>query len=637
MTQYGMKWRRLPPRARSAAALGALAALAALALGCPVALSQSSVSSPPTPASQSAPQPQQFNPLPAATDIRTIAPLPDGQWKLPAGDYANTRYSPLAEINATNVGQLKLIASMADGLAHGWEGQPLVVGDTMYVVTPFPDKLIAIDLKDPTGPVKWIYNPRPDPRAQGVACCDVVNRGAVYSDGKIIYNLLDDEVVAVDAKTGKQVWRIKVGSIHTGMTLTMAPIVADHKVIVGNAGDELGDRGWIMALNVSDGSVAWKAYSDGTDKDCLIGKGFRPYYAKDRGKNLGITTWPPGQWKLGGGSVWGWISYDPQTKLIYYGTGNPGTWDPAQRAGANKWSNTVFARNVDTGKAVWAFQEDAHDAWDYDAVMENILIDMPWKGRMRKLLIHPARNGFIQVFDRTDGQLLSAQKYVPVNWARSWSLRTGLPLEDPTYRPHLGGTASNICPSATGGKDWNPTAFDPQTGLLYIPAHNVCMNYTPHKVNYIAGTPYLGASVTMFPGPGGWEGALIAWDVKDARPVWALKESHLPLFGGVLATGGNLVFYGSLDGWFRAVDARTGKVLWQFKTASGIIGEPMTFKGPKGRQYVAVYSGIGGWLPAAALPTVTESDPTAALGTVGAVPDIKKYTSAGGTLYVFGL
>jgi lanthanide-dependent methanol dehydrogenase len=608
-----------------------------LALGGTAAFSQSSVSSPPPPGAEGAPAPTQISPLPAATDIHTVAPLADGQWTQPAGDYANTRFSPLSQINATNVGKLKVVSTMANGIAHGWEGQPLVVGDTMYVVTPFPDKLIAIDLKQPTGPVKWIYEPHPDPRAQGVACCDVVNRGAVYADGKIIYNLLDDETVAVDAKTGVQAWRTKLGSVKTGETLTMAPIVVHDKVIVGDSGNELGVRGWIMALNVSDGSIAWRAYSNGPDKDCLIGPGFKPFYAKDRGKDLGVTTWPSGQWKRGGGAVWGWISYDPETNLIFYGAGNPGTWDPNQRPGANKWGDTVFARNPDTGMAVWAFQEDAHDAWDYDSVMENILVDMPWHGQMRKLMIHPARSGFVQIFDRTSGQLLSAVKYVPTNWARSYNLKTGLPDEDPAYRPHLGSTTYNICPSATGGKDWNPTAFDPKTGLLYIQAHNVCMTDRPHIVNYIQGTPYLGADVTMFPGPGGWEGALVAWDVADARPVWTLKETKLPLFGGVLATGGNLVFYGTLDGWFRAVDAHTGKVLWQFKTSSGIVGEPITFMGPDGKQYVAVYSGVGGWLPAAALPSVSETDPTAALGTVGAVPDIKKYTSAGGVLYVFGM
>lgn len=624
---------------RQRLALGALAAaaLTALALAGPVALAQSSASSPPPPRAEGAPTPEQLNPLPTATDIHTVAPLADGQWTQPAGDYANTRFSPLNQINASNVANLKMVTSMADGIAHGWEGQPLVVGDTMYVVTPFPDKLIAIDLKDPTGPVKWIFNPRPDPRAQGKACCDVINRGAVYADGKIIYNLLDDNVVAVDAKTGQQVWRTKVGSIFVGMTLTMAPIVVDNKVILGNSGNELGVRGWIEALNVSDGSIAWKAYSTGSDKDCLIGPDFKPFYAKDRGKDLGMTTWPPGQWKVGGGAVWGWISYDPETKLLFYGTGNPGTWDASQRPGANKWSNTIFARNPDTGQAVWAFQEDAHDAWDYDTIVENIPVDMPWHGRVRKLLIHPGRMGFVQVFDRTTGQLLSAEKYVPVNWANSYSLKTGLPEENPAYRPHLGSTTYNMCPSPTGGKDWNPSAFDPQNGVLYIQTHNDCFSMTPHKANYIAGTPYIGANVTMYPGPGGWQGALLAWDVAAARPVWMLKENHLPLFGGVLATGGNLVFYGTLDGWFRAVDAHTGKVLWQFKTDSGIIGEPITFLGPDQKQYVAIYSGVGGWLPAAALPSVSETDPTAALGAVGAVENIKKYTAPGGVLYVFAL
>ncbi len=628
--QTGCSWRAL--------VVTALAVGIGVTIGTSVALAQSSLSSPPSPATEGAPAPQQLNPLPNAQGIHTVSPLADGQWELPAGDFANTRYSPLDQIKATNVANLKVVSTLQDGIPHGHEGQPLVVGDTMYMVTPFPNNLIAIDLKNPNGPLKWTYRPRPNGQAVGKACCDVVNRGAVYADGKIIYNLLDDEVVAVDAKTGQQVWRTTVGSVEAGETLTMAPIVVHDKVILGNSGGELGVRGWLMALKVSDGSIVWRAYSTGSDKDCLIGPDFKPFYAKDRGKDLGETTWPGEEWKIGGGNVWGWVSYDPETNLIFYGTANPGPWDPSQRPGSNKWTSTIFARDPDTGMAKWAYQVTANDAWDYDSIVENILVDMPFHGRMRKLLLHPARQGFMMILDRTDGQLLSAEKYGPTNWAYSYDLKTGDARENPAYRPHLGSTTNDICPSSTGTKDWNPTAFDPQTGLLYIPVHNDCMSYEPLKANYIAGTPYLGANVKMYPGPGGWSGQLLAWDVADQRPVWKLTEkTPLPLFGGVLATGGNLVFYGTLDGWFRAVDARTGKVLWQFKTGSGIIGEPMTFLGPDGKQYVAVYSGVGGWLPAAALPDVSESDPTAALGTVGAVPTIKQYTAPGDTLYVFGL
>ncbi len=626
------------PRFGRAATLATVAAaLIGFGIGSATVWAQSSVASPPPPASEGAPTPSQLNPLPAASDIHTVSPLPDGQWTTPAGDLANTRYSTLQQINATNVGKLKVISVVQDGIPHGHEGQPLVIGSIMYMVTPFPNNLIAIDLSNPNAPVKWTYEPNPDPRAVGKACCDTVNRGPAYADGKIIYSLLDDEVVAVDAKTGSQVWRTKVGSIKTGETLTGAPLIVHDKVIIGDSGGEMGVRGWVTALNVSDGKIAWRAYNVGSDKDCLIGPDFKPFYTKDRGKDLGLTTWPPEAWKIGGGTVWGYISYDPETNLIFYGTANPGPWNPSQRPGANEWTSAIVARNPDTGMARWAYQVTAHDAWDYDSVMEEIAVDMPFHGQMRKLLLHPGRNGFMMVLDRTDGQLLAATKYEPTNWAHSYDLKTGKPMEDPNKRPHIGGTTRDICPSSTGAKDFIPSAFDPETGLLYIPAHNTCMDFTPLKASYIAGTPYLGSDVKMYPGPGGYQGELVAWDVADARPVWTLKDPVLPVYSGVLATAGNLVFYGTMEGWFRAVDARTGKVLWQFKTGSGIVGNPMTFVGPDGKQYVAVYSGIGGWMGATAQPDISADDPTAALGVVGAMSVVKKYSAPGDSLYIFGL
>jgi PQQ-dependent dehydrogenase (methanol/ethanol family) len=305
------------------------------------------------------------------------------------------------------------------------------------------------------------------------------------------------------------------------------------------------------------------------------------------------------------------------------------------RPGDNKWSCTVWARDPETGYAKWAYQISAHDAWDYDEIMENIPVDMPWQGKQRKLLLHPGRTGFMFVFDRETGELLSAEKYEPVNWANSYNLKTGLPDENPEKRPHFGKYAMDICPSSTGAKDFIPSAFSPRTGYLYIPAHNTCMDYEGTAVNYIAGTPYLGASVRMYPGPGGYQGELVAWDVTHTRKVWSVKDDKFPVYSGVLATGGDVVFYGTMEGWFRAVDARTGKVLWQFKTSSGIIGDPITFLGPDGKQYVAIYSGIGGWMGASALPSVSPDDPYATLGANGAMRDIKAYTQPGDTMYVF--
>ena len=574
----------------------------------------------------------------ALSNFHLVSPVANGQWTIPAGDFGNLRYSPLSQINTSNVRNLHVVANMADGIPHGHEGGPLVVGSTLYMVTPFPNYLIAYDLSKPNFPMKWKYEPHPDIQAEGVACCDVVNRGPSYADGKIIYALLDDHVVAVDAETGHEAWRTQVGDIHYGETTTMAPVVVKNLVFVGNSGGELGVRGKLTALDVKTGKIRWTAWSTGSDEDVRIGSDFKPFYEHERqGKDQGISSWTPGQWKIGGGTIWGWISYDPELNLIYYGTGNPGPWNPDMRPGDNKWTVTIFARNADTGMAKWAWQLGPHDEWDYDEIMENILVDMLWKGRMRKLLIHPGRSGFVFVMDRETGELLSASQYEPTNWASGYDLKSGQPLEVKEKETHFGKFTHDICPSSTGSKDFIPSSFSPRTGLVYIPAHNTCMDYMGTAVNYIAGTPYLGAEVRMYPGPGGYQGELVAWDVEQGKKVWGVKEPDLPVYSGVLSTGGDLVFYGTMDGWFRALDAHSGKVLWQFKTPSGIVGNPITFTGPDGKQYVAVYSGVGGWMGATALPDISTDDPYAALGVVGAMKKIKALSPPGDLLYVFSL
>jgi alcohol dehydrogenase (cytochrome c) len=507
----------------------------------------------------------------------------------------------------------------------------------MYVVTPYPNNLIAVDLTQPGGAIKWIYQPHPNPQAVGIACCDVVNRGASYGDGKIVYNLLDAQTVAVDAKTGKEAWRTTIGDIKIGETLTMAPLIVKDKVIVGNSGGELGVRGKVVALDLHSGKEVWRAYNTGPDADVKIGPNFKAFYAKDQGKDLGAKSWPKDLWKLGGSTVWGWISYDPELNLIYYGTGNPGVWNPDMRPGDNKWSSSIIARNADDGSACWAYQISAHDAWDYDEIMENVLVDLPMNGHVRKLLIHPGRSGFVFVLDRENGELLSATPFEPVNWAKGYDLKTGKAQEDPQKRTHFGSVTHDICPSSTGAKEVIPSAFSPRTGLLYIPAHNTCMDYEGIEANYIAGTPFLGASVKMYQGPGDYHGELIAWNPATAQKVWSAKDARFPIYSGVLATAGDVVFYGTMDGWFKAVDARNGTELWKFKTGSGIVANPMTYTGPDGKQYVAVYSGIGGWMGAVAFPAISADDPYAALGVVGAMKDIKKVTGPGDVVYVFGL
>ncbi len=574
----------------------------------------------------------------APPNLHLVADVSRGEWRQPAGDDGNLRYSTLDAINTTNAKDLRVITTFSTGIPHGHEGQPLVFNNTMYVVTPFPNNLIAVDLTKPGGAIKFIYEPHPDRRAVGIACCDTVNRGATFADGKIIYSLLDANVVAVDAEKGTEVWRSKVGDINIGETFTAAPIVVKDKVIVGNSGGELGVRGYVAALDVKTGKILWKAYNTGPDSDVKIGPKFKAFYSKDQGKDLGVTSWSGDQWKLGGSTVWGWMSYDPETNLFFYGTGNPGVWNPDLRPGDNKWSCSILARDADTGELRWAYQSGPHDYWDYDEIMENILVDMDYGGRPRKLLVHPGRTGFVYVMDRETGELLSAEIFEPsTNWASGYDLKTGRAHEDPTKHTQYGKVTQGICPSSTGAKDVPPSAFSPRTGLLYIPAHNTCMDYEGIDANYIAGTPYLGADVKMYPGPGGYQGELVGWDVVHNRKAWSIQEPVLPVYSGVLATGGDVVFYGTMDGWFKAIDARTGTELWKFHCASGIVGNPITYLGPDGKQYVAIYSGVGGWMGAVAFPEISADDDYAGLGVVGAMKQIKKYTGPGSTVYVFGL
>jgi alcohol dehydrogenase (cytochrome c) len=570
----------------------------------------------------------------AATD-NAATPQDDGQWTMPAKNYASTRFSGLNQINAGNVKQLQVAWTFSTGILHGHEAAPLVVNNTMYVVTPYPNYLYALDLTKPGGDIKWIYKPHPDRASQGVACCDVVNRGAVYADGKIIYNTLDMHTVAVDAKSGKEVWKTKLGDINLGETITMAPLVVKNKVLVGNSGGEMGVRGWLTALDVSSGKQVWRAYSTGPDKDVLIGPDFKAPYEKPE-KDLGVSTWPPNAWKIGGGTVWGWISYDPQANLIYYGTSNPGPWNPSQRPGDNKWTATVFARDADTGMAKWAVQYNPHDLHDYDGVNEHVLADLTINGKLRKVLLHPDRNGYLYMIDRLTGEIISAPPFAYSTSIKQIDLKTGRPILAPEKTPQQGVLVKDICPASPGGKDWQPTAWSPRTQLLYIPHNHLCMDVTASKVGYIAGTPYVGMEVTIKKGPGDYGGVFSAWDPVAGKEAWEIKE-HYPVWSGALATAGDVVFYGTMDRWFKAVDAKTGQELWKFRTGSGIIGQPITYKGPDGRQYVAVLSGVGGWSGALVAGHLDKKVPYGALGFVNAVKDLPDATAAGGTLYVFAL
>ena len=554
----------------------------------------------------------------------TAAPASDAdkQWTSQNKNPASTRYSAVSEINTSNVKNLKVAWSFSTGVLRGHEGGPLVVGSTMYVHTPFPNIVYALDLTKEGAPVKWKYVPKQDPKVIPIACCDTVNRGLAFADGKIFMNQLDTTTVALDAATGKELWKVKQGDYKNGQTVTSAPLVVKDKVISGISGGEFGVRGFVTANDVNTGKQIWRMYSTGPEAEVGFGGS--------------VETWQGEEWKRGGGTTWGWYSYDPELNLFYYGTGNPGSWNPDQRPGENKWSMTIFARNPDTGKAAWAYQKTPHDAWDYDGINENVLVDLNIKGQMRKALVNFDRNGFAYVLDRTNGQLLLADPFVAVNWAKSVDLKTGKPVENPEKRTSSKMNTKDICPSAMGGKNQQPVSYSPRTGYFYVPTNNLCMDYEGVQVKYQAGQPYVGAIVVSKPGPGGNRGEFIAWDPTAGKKVWGIKE-ELSAWGGALSTAGDVVFYGTMEGWLKAVDAKTGNVLWKFKTPSGIIGNPMTYVGPDGKQYVAVLSGVGGWSGIGVAADMSLEDPTAGLGAIGAFKDLANFSNQGGVLTVFAL
>ncbi|ABM60659.1 methanol/ethanol family PQQ-dependent dehydrogenase [Verminephrobacter eiseniae] len=562
-------------------------------------------------------------------------------WAAQAGDYANHRYSELKQVHAGNAKNLQVAWTVSTGVLRGHEGSPLVFGDTMYIHSPFPNKVIALNLKDQT--FKWKYEPKQDNNVVPVMCCDTVSRGLAYGDGKILLQQADTTLVALDAHTGKVVWSVKNGDPKIGETNTNAPHVFKDKVITGISGGEFGVRGRLIAYDLKTGKTVWTAFSTGPDEDMLFDPATTMTWTDGKmapvGKDSSLKTWKGDQWKLGGGTTWGWYSYDPKLNLVYYGSGNPGTWNPSQRPGDNKWSMTLFARDLDTGKARWVYQMTPHDEWDYDGVNELVLADLNIKGKKVPSVVHMDRNGYAYTLQRETGELLVAEKFDPtINWASKIDMKSGRPVVNAKYSPATTGPDVNvkgICPSALGTKDQQPMSYDRKSGIFLVPTNHVCMDYEPFQVEYTAGQPYVGATLAMYPTPKshGGMGNFIAWDAAAGKILWS-KPERFSVWSGALATAGDIVFYGTLEGYLKAVSIKDGKELWKFKTPSGIIGNVFTYLF-EGKQYVGVYSGIGGWAGigmAAGLENSSDG-----LGAVGGYRDLAKYTDLGGTLFIFAL
>ena len=563
-------------------------------------------------------------------------------WAMQAGNFENQRYSNLNQINKSNVKNMKVAWTFSTGVLRGHEGGPLVIGDTLFVHSPFPNKVFAIDLE--TQKIKWKYEPKQDPSVIPVMCCDTVNRGLAYAEGKVFLQQADTTLVALDAKTGKKLWDVKNGDPKVGGTNTNAPHIFKDKVITGISGGEFGIRGYVAAYDINTGKQVWKGYSTGPDAEMLMDPEKTMTWTNGKmapvGKDSSLKTWQGDQWKIGGGSTWGWYSYDPQENLMYYGTGNPSTWNPSQRPGDNKWSMTLWARDVDTGKARWVYQMTPHDEWDFDGINEVILADVDVKGKKRKVAVHFDRNGFAYTMDRVSGELLVAEKYDPkVNWATHVDMNTGRPQVVAKYSTRQNGEDVNtkgVCPAALGTKDQQPAAFSPKNGLFYVPTNHVCMDYEPFRVEYTAGQPYVGATLSMFPAPGshGGMGNFITWDAGKGKIVQS-KPEKFSVWSGALVTAGGIACYGTLEGYLKCVDADDiNKELFKFKTPSGIIGNVNTWE-HKGKQYIGVLSGIGGWAGIGLAAGLEK--PTDGLGAVGGYAELANYTELGGVMTVFAL
>lgn len=557
-------------------------------------------------------------------------------WVMSAGNYANTRYSQLDEINLDNVQDLEMAWSFSTGVLRGHEGNSLIIDDVMYVHTPYPNIVYALDLNN-DGAIKWKYEPKQNyDETVPVMCCDVVNRGLSYGDGKIFLNQADTTLVALDIDTGEVLWSDKRDTPTTGATNTGNANVFKDKIIVGISGGEFGVRGYVQAYDMN-GKTLYKAYSTGPDDEMMVDPENTTAMLQPIGKDSSLNSWQGEQWKIGGGTTWGWFSYDPEMNLYYYGTGNPSTWNPLQRPGDNKWTMSLFARDLDSGVAKWIYQMTPHDEWDYDGVNENILVDQKVKGKMRKMLVHFDRNGFGYTMDRATGELLVAEKFDPsVNWANSINMKTGLPDRVATYSPEANGEdtqTTGICPAAHGAKDQQPAAYSPKTGLFYVPTNHICMDLEPFEVEYLAGQPYVGAEVNMYAATKDNMGNFIAWDAREGKIVWTNPE-RFSVWSGAMVTAGDVVFYGTLEGYLKALDAKTGRELWRFKTPSGIIGNVNSYK-HNGKQYVSILSGIGGWA-GIGMTNNLEND-TDGLGAVGAYKSLSSWTTLGGVLSVFSL
>ncbi|RZO90998.1 MAG: PQQ-dependent dehydrogenase, methanol/ethanol family [Limnobacter sp.] len=506
------------------------------------------------------------------------------------------RYSPLKDINVSNVGKLVPAWSFSFGgeKQRGQESQPVIHNGKMFVTGSY-SRIYALDAA--TGEKLWKYEHR---LPEGIMpCCDVVNRGAALYDNLVIFSTLDAQLIALDQNTGKVVWKDKIDDYAAGYSNTAAPIIANGLVLTGVSGGEFGVVGRVEARNAKTGEMVWMRPT----VEGHMGYTFDKDGNKKENGISGTTnaTWKGDMWKTGGAATWLGGTYDSKTGLAYFGTGNPAPWNSHLRPGDNLYSTSTVAIDVKTGQIKWHYQSTPNDGWDYDGVNEFVTFDMNGK----RVGAKADRNGFMYVNDATTGKLENAFPFVKkITWAKGIDMKTGRPIFDPANRPgdptKMDGKKGETvfsAPSFLGGKNQQPMAYSPDTGLFYVPANEWGMEIWNEPITYKKGAAYLGAGFTIKTLPGfDYIGALRAMNPKTGKIEWEITN-NAPLWGGVLTTGGNLVFWGTPEGFLKAADAKTGKEVWKFQTGSGVVAPPVTWKGKDGQQYVAVVSGWGGAVP----------------------------------------
>lgn len=527
---------------------------------------------PPDTESPRAPMPSALQNYPTVTSERLRNPA-DGDWLMIRRTYDGWGYSPLSQINQDNVKRLQPVWVYSTGENSGHEAPPIVNNGVMFVATP-GNQVIAIEAR--TGNLLWRYR-RPLP--ERVVWLHRTSRGVALHGDKVFFAAGEAVLVALNARTGQEVWATRVADNASGYYMSLAPLVADGKVMIGTSGGELGIRGYVAAYDIDTGKELWKTYTVPAPGE------------------PGSETWPRGdQWKTGGGSVWVTANYDPATNLSFWGTGNGGPWMGDQRPGDNLYIGSTIAIDVATGKIRGHMQYNPNESWDWDEVSPPILVDYQRGGRTIKGLINVARNGYLYFLERTDSKInfIDGTPYVRQTAFTALEPKTGRPIVDPAKKPGTEKMA-DFCPSWWGGKNWPPIAFNPKTRMIYIPANeNLCSTIIGRKVDYVAGRSYTGAITNLYIAPGARHiGEVQAWNVDTGKRVWTQTFAKSANWGPILTTGGGLVFGGGTnDRKFRAFHATTGEVLWEFPANSGIIGVPVSFS-VDGRQYVAVVSGFG--------------------------------------------